>query len=151
QTCVSAPAPEDVSPSRGRHTGLPLRCGCAIFSKTIILIGPRSPPLAVLIRRSKSMFRALIRYSQRFALLLSLAAMAAGVASAQTQDKKAAPSRQPTDFYPPGPSLNKQAERVVETRKDGARESSGQQTNQIKILKPTGDQKRRRRKPAPGR
>src|SRR5262245_59400170 len=26
------------SSSRGRHTGLPLRCGCAIFSKTIRLI-----------------------------------------------------------------------------------------------------------------
>ncbi len=41
------------------------------------------------------MFRTLIRYSQRFALLTLLVAMAAGVAMAQTQDKKATTANQP--------------------------------------------------------
>ncbi len=91
------------------------------------------------------MFRTLIRYSQRFAWLILLAATAVGVASSQTQDKKAEQANQPADWlHVPGCCRGlkeKPAERVVETKKGGAIQTTGQKTNHIKILKPTGDQK----------
>ncbi len=83
------------------------------------------------------MFRTLIRYAQRFAWLTLLAAMAAGVASAQTQDKKATTANQPADLL----VRCRPCQPAVKTKKDdaklkGAKQSNDQAPSILKVIKP---------------